>query len=140
MGMRRAWVGWGLVGAMSILCGSASVFAGQAGAKGDAAKLVNPVAPGEASAAAGGAIFKRRCSACHGADAKGGPPKEDFTKPASNLVDDQWDHGSSDGEIFSVIKNGVPPDFLMEPWDDRLSDTDIWNIVNFLRAEAKKGK
>ena len=140
METRNVTIGAGLLGTLAACCLSAAVLAGQAGAKVDAAKLVNPVPQSAESATAGAALFKRRCAACHGADAKGGPPKEDFTKPASNLVDDQWDHGSSDGEIFSVIKNGVPPDFLMEPWDDRLSDTDIWNIVNFLRAEAKKGK
>jgi cytochrome c oxidase cbb3-type subunit 3 len=96
------------------------------------------VAATSESIAAGQKEFQRRCAPCHGEDAKGGPPKEDFTKPASNLVDDQWDHGSTDGAIFAVIKNGVPPDYLMEPWGDRLSDPDIWNIVNYLRDLAKK--
>jgi hypothetical protein len=32
-----------------------------------------------------------------------------------------WRH---DGEIFSVIKNGVPPDLAMEPWGDRIKDPD----------------
>ena len=105
-----------------------------------AAKIANPVASTPDSIAAGQVIFQKRCSGCHGADAKGGPPKEEFLKPAPNLIDDQYDHGSSDGEMFYVIKNGVPPELVMDGWGERISDTDMWNIVNFLRAEAKKSK
>jgi len=48
------------------------------------------------------------------------------------------DHGSTDGEIFDVIKNGVAPDFNMIPWKDKLKDPDVWNVVNYLRSIAKK--
>ena len=58
--------------------------------------------------------------------------------PAANLVDDKYDHGSTDGELFFVIKNGVPPDLVMDGWGERLSDTEIWNIVNLLRDLQKK--
>ena len=105
-----------------------------------AAKIANPVESTPESIAAGETIYKRRCSGCHGIDAKGGPPKEEFLKPAPNLIDDSYDHGSSDGEMFYVIKNGVPPELVMDGWGERLSDTDMWNIVNYLRAEAKKSK
>jgi mono/diheme cytochrome c family protein len=105
-----------------------------------AAKIANPVASTPESIAAGEAIYKRRCSGCHGIDAKGGPPKEEFLKPAPNLIDDSYDHGSSDGEMFDVIKNGVPPDLVMDGWGERISETDIWNIVNYLRALARKSK
>jgi len=106
----------------------------------EALKIKNPVPATAESVAAGQVIYKRRCSACHGADGKGGPPKEDYLKAPPNLIDGSWDHGSSDGEIYWVIKNGVPPDLLMEGWDDRLSDTDMWNVVNFLRDLAQKNK
>jgi len=105
-----------------------------------AAKIANPVASTPESIAAGESIYKRRCSGCHGLDAKGGPPKEEFLKPAPNLIDDQYDHGSSEGEMFYVIKNGVPPELVMDGWGERLSDTDMWNIVNYLRAQAKKSR
>ena len=103
-----------------------------------AAKVANPVASTPESITAGESVFKKRCSGCHGLDAKGGPPKEEFLKPAPNLIDDSYDHGSSDGEMFYVIKNGVPPELVMDGWGERLSDTDMWNIVNYLRAQAKK--
>lgn len=106
----------------------------------EAAKLKNPVAATPESISAGEAIYKRRCAACHGLDAKGGPPKEDFLKAAPNLIDDTADHGNSEGEVFSVIKNGVPPELVMDAWGERLSETDIWNVVNYLKDQAKKNK
>ena len=60
------------------------------------------------SVAAGQKVYQRHCRVCHGADAKGRPGLEDGPA-ASNLADDTWDHVSTDGELFSVIKNGVPP-------------------------------
>lgn len=107
------------------------------GGNAEAAKVKNPVSSTPDSIAAGGTTFKRRCAACHGTDAKGGPPKEDFMAPGANLVDDKYDHGSSDGEIFYVIKNGVPPELVMDAWGERLSDTEIWNVINFLRDAQK---
>jgi mono/diheme cytochrome c family protein len=124
-----------IVGAMAVGSGATSE-ARQANP--EAAKIANPVASTPESIAAGEAVYKRRCSGCHGLDAKGGPPKEEFLKPAPNLIDDKYDHGSSDGEMFYVIKNGVPPELVMDGWGGRISDTDIWNIVNYLRAQAKK--
>ena len=104
----------------------------------EAAKLTNPVAATPESVAAGEAIYMKRCRGCHGREATGGPPKEAGDHEASNLVDAHWDHGSTDGEIYYVIRNGVPPELVMEPWDDRISETDTWNVVNFLRSKAQK--
>ena len=50
----------------------------------------------------------------------------------------QWDHGSTDGEIFNNIKNGVPPDFNMVPFKDQLKDEEIWNLVIYIRSIAKR--
>ena len=76
----------------------------------------------------------RRCRGCHGRDAAGGPPKEAGETPTSNLIDDEYDHGSTDGEIFYVIMNGVPPELVMSPFDDRFDDTETWHVVNYLRS------
>ena len=87
--------------------------------------------------AAGKTAYGKYCKFCHGEDAKGNgalAPKD--THPP-DLTDAKWDHGSTDGEIFYVIKNGVPPDLNMEPWGDRIKDTDIWNVVNYIRSLAK---
>jgi mono/diheme cytochrome c family protein len=108
------------------------------GGNAEAAKLKNPVAMSPESIAAGEAIYMKRCRGCHGRELTGGPPKEAGDHEASNLVDDAWDHGGSDGEIYHVIRNGVPPELVMEPWDDRINETETWHLVNFIRSKALK--
>jgi hypothetical protein len=36
-------------------------------------------------------------------------PKGEVGPTPSDLIDASWDYGSSDGEIFLVIKNGISP-------------------------------
>ena len=102
----------------------------------DAAKTPNPVVATPESIADGKRAYQK-CASCHGTNGQGGAGN-DLIPAAPSLVDDQWDHGSTDGEIFSNIRNGVAPDFNMVPFKDQLSDTDIWNLVNYLRSIAKK--
>lgn len=54
-----------------------------------------------------------------------------------DLTDDQWDYGSSDGDIFAVIKRGLPPT-MMPGFDGQISDDDMWRIVNYLRTLSSK--
>jgi mono/diheme cytochrome c family protein len=103
----------------------------------EAAKIKNPVPATSESVAAGQQVFRRYCATCHGTSAQGGSGN-DIIPPAPDLTDSEWKHGSTDGEIFAVIKNGVPPDLNMEPWGDRIKETDIWNVVNFMRSLARK--
>jgi len=103
----------------------------------DAAKARNPVAATAESLAAGKQAYQRRCASCHGTTGEGGPGN-DLIPAAPSLVDDQWEHGSTDGAIFDNIKNGVGPDFNMVPFKDILKDDEIWNVVNYVRSMAKK--
>jgi len=101
----------------------------------------NPIPSTPGSIAAGKRVYDANCAACHGDRAQGavkaGTPisiiEEQHGKQPPDLTDDQWDHGSSDGEIFAVIKRGLPPT-MMAGFDGRLSDEDVWNIVNYLRS------
>ena len=102
----------------------------------DAAKLTNPVAATPASIDAGRQTYMRYCASCHGRNGEGGPGN-DLIPAAPSLVDDKWDHGSTDGEIFTNTRNGVAPDFNMVPWKDKLKDEEIWNVVNYIRSIAK---
>jgi len=104
----------------------------------DAAKIKNPVAATPESLAAGRAAYQRTCASCHATSGEGGPGN-DLIPAAPSLVDDQWDHGSTDGEIFDAIRNGVAPDFNMVPFKDRLKDEEIWNVVNYVRSIGRKG-
>lgn len=103
-----------------------------------AAALKNPVASTAASIATGQAAFKKNCRFCHGEEAKGdGPQAPKDTKP-SNLVDEKWDHGSTDAEIFTVIKDGVGPKFDMKGYNSKMTPQEMWSVVNYLRSLGPK--
>jgi mono/diheme cytochrome c family protein len=105
----------------------------------------NPVAPTPESIAAGKRAYEANCAACHGNLAQGAVKagitisiiEDQRGKQPPDLADNQWDHGSSDGEIFAVTKRGLPPS-MMAGFDGRIPDEDIWSIVTYLRALAPK--
>ena len=120
---------------------STGLFA-QAGGNAAAKALKNPAAANPQSIAAGDAIFKKACGVCHGPLGKGDGAivkalKPEATRP-SNLSDDKWDHGSTDGEIFTVIRDGIGPKFEMKGQKGKLTDQEMWNLVNYIRS--LKGK
>ena len=102
-----------------------------------AAQIKNPIAATANSLSDGKRLYQRHCASCHGSNAEGGPGN-DLIPAAPDLTDKEWKHGSTDGEIFSVVKNGVPPDLNMVPFGDQLKDAEIWNVVNYIRSQAKK--
>ena len=104
----------------------------------------NPVPATEESVKGGRTVYARFCRSCHGLQGKGdGVTAPAGSKPA-NLVDEKWDHGGTDVQIFRTIKGGIKrkppadPPYFMEPWGGKISDEDIWNTVNFLRDLAKR--
>ena len=111
--------------------------AGQSPAASASSAVKNPVASSPESIAAGKEVYQEHCATCHGTTGKGRPPSPvpGVVMP-SNLTDDKWDHGGSDGEIFDSIKKGIGPSYKMEPWEDRLSDTEIWSVINYIRSLA----
>ena len=134
--MRASFLRALLVG-LALACLTSIGMMAQGKGNPEAAKVKNPAAATPESIAAGKTIFQRYCAVCHGIGAEGGSGS-DISPPAPDLTDAEWLHGSTDGELFSVIKNGVPPDLNMEPWGDRIKDPDIWNVVNYVRSLAKK--
>src|SRR5438105_2262646 len=113
---------------------AASAFAQNPGGSAAGKNLKNPVPSSPESIKAGQALFQKNCRFCHGADAKGnGPMAPEGTHP-SNLTDDKWDRGSTDGEIFLVIRDGAGPKFDMKGYKSKMSETDIWNVVNYVRS------
>ena len=100
--------------------------------------LKNPVPATAASIEDGKAVFERMCAKCHGDEGKGdGPQAPEGSHPA-NLTDNVWVHGSTDGEIFTTIHDGVPPKYDMDSYEGKISDTDIWNVVNYIRSIGPK--
>ena len=113
------------------LCASIGSAQMKKGGNPEAAKLKNPVASSPDSIAAGRRVFQRMCARCHGPAGKGDGSTTGNTPP-SDLTDATWDYGSTDGEIFTVIHDGVSID--MDAYAQRIPDTDIWNVVNYLRS------
>ena len=125
-----------LISALVLACAAltVSVAAQQPGGSPAGKKMKNPIASSADSIAAGKAVFHKNCRFCHGADAKGdGPMAPEGTHPA-NLTDKTWERGSTDGEIFLVIRDGAGPKFQMKGFKSKMTETDIWNVVNYLRS------
>jgi cbb3-type cytochrome c oxidase subunit III len=102
----------------------------------EAAKLKNPVAADPASVEDGKKLYSRHCASCHGPAGKGDGGMALSGGTPANLTDETWDHGSSDGEIFVVIRDGTSTD--MESYKDKLTEKQIWNLVNFIRSIGPK--
>ena len=99
-----------------------------------AAKLQNPVAANPASIAAGKQAYDKQCAGCHGDTGKGdGSMGEELNPKPANLVDADWKHGSTDGEIFVVIRDGVK-NTGMKPYARKMTAHQMWNVVNYLRS------
>jgi len=108
-----------------------------------AAALKNPVASTPTSLKAGQAVYGQYCRQCHGLRGKGdGSLAPNNPKPA-DFSDDKWDHGSTDGEIYTIILNGAPArpeqkESEMKPMKGTLTPTQIWQVVNFIRTFGPK--
>ena len=98
----------------------------------EAAKIANPSARTPESVAAGKRTYQRLCVNCHGPEAKGDGGGAGGGWQPADLTDDHWDYGATDGEIFSVIREGTSAD--MQGYADQISDAEIWNLVNYLRS------
>ena len=111
--------------------------------------LASPVGPQSAARANaealadGKRLYDVNCANCHGAGAQGAV-KEGFEisiiterggKQPPDLTDDVWDHGATDAEIVTVIKKGLPLG-MMAPYEGRLSDAEIENVVAYVRSLA----
>ncbi len=111
-----------------IVLSSALFAATAAGAE----ELTNPFGLDAAAAAHGRRLYDALgCVACHGNNARGavGP----------DLTDNEWLRAPSDAMIFNVIKNGRAGT-LMSPFKDSAEDSEIWQIVTYLRDEHRKRK
>jgi len=99
------------------------------------ARKKNPVAVSESSLAAGQKIYLKRCLACHGKTGNGdGPDAADLGIHPAKLSDPAI-VGETDGALFWKITVGKKP---MPNYGGRLSPTDRWNVINYLRTLAKR--
>jgi len=130
----------GLVVASIALIAAVGIGQGRQGATPehpDAKDLKNPIASTPESIAAGQQTFRKFCGSCHGVDAKGDGPLAPKDSHPPNLTDEVWKHGSSDGEIFTVIREGAGPKSEMKAFKSKLTAQEMWNVVNYLRSLAE---
>ena len=88
-------------------------------------------------------LYAVNCANCHGDRAQGAVKAgaeisiiaEQGGKQPPDLTDQAWDHGSTDAEIFTVIKKGIPST-MMPSFAGSLSDTEIRNVVAYVRSLA----
>ena len=123
---------------LAVMVFSLTAFAQTRGGNAAARAIKNPVAATPASVTAGAAAYKKYCAFCHGVDAKGNGPLAPKDSNPPNLIDATWVHGSTDGEIFTVIANGAGPDSKMVGFKGKMPDQDLWHIVNYLRSLGPK--
>ena len=101
----------------------------------EAAARVNPVKPTEESLAKGKKMYVIDCAMCHGKD---GDAKGDMASDVKNVTDftaPDAMKNRTDGELFYILRKGKGE---MPPEGDRAKDEEIWNMVNYIRAFAKK--
>src|SRR5262245_60407484 len=100
----------------------------------EAAKLKNPVPADAASIAAGKQIYEKNCANCHGVTGMGdGKMGAELNPKPSNFTDAEWKHGSTDGEIFTLIKEGSKGTG-MKAFNSKLTTDQMWQVVNYIRT------
>jgi mono/diheme cytochrome c family protein len=104
----------------------------------EAEKVKNPVAADATSLAAGQKLYEKNCASCHGATGKGdGKMGAELNPKPSDLSDADWKHGSSDGEIFKVLGEGVK-NTAMRSFKSKMTEHEMWDVVNYTRSLGPK--
>ena len=99
----------------------------------EAAKRPNPVKVDNASRARGEKLFAANCASCHGPSARGdGPAGAALNPRPADLTAMAGQH--PDGDFAWKIANGRGP---MPAWNGRLSEKNIWDLVNFIQSLAR---
>ena len=104
----------------------------------DAQALSNPAPATPETVKSGAALYARHCAPCHGPNGLGNGKlaagMAAYGARPSDFTDEVWQHGSSEGEVFAVVKDGLGSDSQMPAYGGRLADLDIWHVVQFVRS------
>ena len=93
--------------------------------------MANPVAKGEASNKAGKTLYDKNCASCHGKAGLGDGVKARALKTFPGDFSKAEYQDQTDGDHFYKTKTGRGE---MPKYEGKMSDTDIWNVVNYMRT------
>jgi cbb3-type cytochrome c oxidase subunit III len=120
--------------ALTLPLGLAAYGSPQDGASADATTLKNPVPVNATTLAEGKQLFTKNCLSCHGPLGKGdGKAGAALKPPPADLTDEMWKHGSSDAEIFTVIRDGAKGT-PMRGFAGRMTTKELWTVLNYVRT------
>lgn len=95
----------------------------------------NPVPATPENVAAGKKLYEDNCAMCHGDKGAGdGITGENLVVKPADLTDAKLMKGETDGSLFWKITTGRAP---MQSWKDTLSDTQRWQLVDYIRTFIK---
>ena len=94
----------------------------------------NPIAPTQDSIAAGQRIYSKTCMMYHGKSGDAdGPAVIELNIHPVKLSDPQLDTESGGALVWKITTGRKP----MPAYGERLSETDRWNLVNYIRTLPK---
>lgn len=100
-----------------------------------AAAMPNPVKPTTESQAFAKKMYGYDCAMCHGATGDGkGEMVASMKLTMADLSKSSTLASKTDGELFYIIKNGSGQ---MPGENGRQNDTQIWNMVSYVRSLGK---
>jgi len=88
-----------------------------------------------ASVEAGKKVYLKYCVLCHGGQGKGdGASSGSLEVKPADFTDQKRMKAQTDGELAWKILSGRGP---MPAWGPVLQETDIWDVINYVRSLAK---
>jgi len=96
--------------------------------------MKNPVKADAASIAAGKALYTKMCASCHGKTGLGDGVKARALETSSGDFSKPVYQNQTDGEHFAKTKLGRGD---MPKYEGKVTDEDIWHMVNYMRTFKK---
>lgn len=96
--------------------------------------MENPVPANEESKKIGQVLYTKHCALCHGKSGLGDGVKAKTLKDFAGDFSGEYYQNQTDGEHFYKTKFGREE---MPKYEEKLTDEEIWHIVNYMRTFKK---
>jgi len=100
----------------------------------NSSSMKNPIAQSAASTKTGMDLYTKNCASCHGKAGLGDGVKARALKTFPGDFSKAEFQNLADGDLFYKTKTGRGE---MPKYEGKLSDNDIWNVVNYMRTLKK---